>query len=167
MIKGGRDFGLRPYCQLGNEILMLNISKLHSNATQNALNIETISSLGLSSRYSLWATRKNWSVFTQITLSHSAKIRDLSISKTLMAGCQSRYHCMQQNIIIAFFFKQFFPFCSSFLNSVKDFSIPADAVPVHGKRAWRWRLLRWRDCADFHWGGVWWQEQSRHRRLRQ
>lgn len=70
---------------------------ISQNFTSTGLN------LCLSFRYSLWAVRKNWSAFTQIMLLRSAKTRDLSILKTLMAGCQSRYYCMQQNLTLSFF----------------------------------------------------------------
>lgn len=54
------------------------------------------------------------------------------------------------------------PYC---LNSVKDFSVPDDAVPVHGERSRRWRLLWRRHSADHQRRGVWWQKQSGHWRL--
>lgn len=42
-------------------------------------------------RYSSWTVRRSWSAFTHITHWHSAETSDLSILKTQMAGCQSRY----------------------------------------------------------------------------
>lgn len=54
----------------------------------------------LSCRYLWWAMRKKWSVFTLIMLLYSGKTRDLSTSKTLMAGYQSRCDCISERGVV-------------------------------------------------------------------